>query len=64
MPFALYLRILILVIVAGAVTTYLAGLLARLSVFQQMLVLDGAKVALSLLIIFLCLRLLTVAVRR
>jgi len=64
MPLRRLISLIVLVIIAGATTVVLASVLARLSVFQQMLVMDGAKVALSLLILFLCLRLLTAVVRK
>ena len=64
MPFSQWLKIVVLVVLAGAVTTFLGAQLANLSVIQKIVVMDATKAGLALLIIFLCLRMLVLTIRK
>lgn len=64
MTLSKWLLLLALVCVAGAATVLGASALARMSVLQQTLLVDGAKAVLALLIVVLCLWRLTLVIRR
>ena len=64
MPFATWAKLILLICLAGLATVLGAQALARLSLVQQTLLVDGAKVVMALLIVGLCLARLFIVIWR
>ncbi|KAJ56774.1 hypothetical protein ACMU_07495 [Actibacterium mucosum KCTC 23349] len=64
MPFGTWTKLILLVLLAGLATVLGVQALARLSLVQQTMLVDGAKVVMALAIVGLCLARLFVVIWR